>query len=702
MGCTVTASDGTATGNTDSVSVTIGNTPPVLADVTLSPDPAYEADTLSCDPGMVSDADGAVLFDYAYAWQVNGVDVVETSYALDGDAFDRDDEVVCFITPNDGVDDGDAVESNAVVISNTPPDITDVEITPSTPTFTDTLMCSYSGYADDDGDADSSTYSWTVDGTELATTSTLSSGFVTGDTVVCTVTPYDGDDAGTAISASVTIENTAPEVTEITLSPDPVYTDDVLAAVATTNDVDGDAVSLSYDWYVDGTLVASGSSGTLDGLSAFNKDEEVYVVATPNDGMDDGDPLSSDSIVVSNSPPGAPELSIDIVEGGGCESDWTETSDGTRCLQAFAVTATWNEALTACEDEGGTLARIADSSDDSLAADLVAAISSYPEFWVGYNDIDSEGTFVWSDGGAVTYTNWRSTEPNDSGGEDCTQVETGGLWNDMPCDYSSTSYVCQKDAGAQNLQCFIDYESVDADEDAVTYTFEWTVDGLAYSDATTTDEVGDTVPGEDIHEEEEWTCTVTPHDGDDMGTAGEVSTVIEDECDTDGDGWDSEDCGGWDCDDDDADIYPFAGDAYGDGVDSDCDTLDCNAGFSGSTYFTACYDGLSWSDAESACQGVGYDGLASILDSTENTDITNLLHSGSSASLEDIYWIGINNFYSSWGWSSGLSVSYTNWNSGEPSGDGNCGHIYSDLWSVVGMWNDHPCSNQQSYVCEMR
>ena len=42
VGCTVTVSDGTATGNTDSVSVTIGNTLPVLADVTLSPDPAYE------------------------------------------------------------------------------------------------------------------------------------------------------------------------------------------------------------------------------------------------------------------------------------------------------------------------------------------------------------------------------------------------------------------------------------------------------------------------------------------------------------------------------------------------------------------------------------------------------------------------------------------------------------------------------------
>ena len=71
----------------------------------------------------------------------------------------------------------------------------------------------------------------------------------------------------------------------------------------------------------------------------------------------------------------------------------------------------------------------------------------------------------------------------------------------------------------------------------------------------------------------------------------------------------------------------------------------------------------------------------------------------------DPRWIGFSDTASegSWVWSSGLSVSYTNWNSGEPSGGTeDCGHIYSDLWSVVGRWNDHPCSNQQSYVCEYR
>ena len=32
-----------------------------------------------------------------------------------------------------------------------------------------------------------------------------------------------------------------------------------------------------------------------------------------------------------------------------------------------------------------------------------------------------------------------------------------------------------------------------------------------------------------------------------------------------------------DCNDTDASIYPYAGDTYGDGIDSDCDGLDCEA-----------------------------------------------------------------------------------------------------------------------------
>ena len=50
---------------------------------------------------------------------------------------------------------------------------------------------------------------------------------------------------------------------------------------------------------------------------------------------------------------------------------------------------------------------------------------------IGYNDIVTEGTFVWQSGQPSTYTNWGPGEPNDSGGEDYTEIVGSGIWNDM-------------------------------------------------------------------------------------------------------------------------------------------------------------------------------------------------------------------------------------------------------------------------------
>ena len=107
------------------------------------------------------------------------------------------------------------------------------------------------------------------------------------------------EEDGTTLSDSVTVQNTRPEITEVSLSPSTAYTNDTLTATVTTNDDDGDAVSLGYEWYVDGSLVAE-TSASLNGATDFDKDDEVYVVVTPNDGYDDGDSVSSDSIIVSN------------------------------------------------------------------------------------------------------------------------------------------------------------------------------------------------------------------------------------------------------------------------------------------------------------------------------------------------------------------------------------------------------------------
>ncbi len=76
------------------------------------------------------------------------------------------------------------------------------------------------------------------------------------------------------------------------------------------------------------------------------------------------------------------------------------------------------------------------------------------------------------------------------------------------------------------LICVIDTDSTDQDEDDVTYTFTWEVDGVAYTDAEDTYETGDTVPSIDTAANEVWTCTVTPNDGTEDGADASESVAI--------------------------------------------------------------------------------------------------------------------------------------------------------------------------------
>lgn len=100
----------------------------------------------------------------------------------------------------------------------------------------------------------------------------------------------------------------------------------------------------------------------------------------------------------------------------------------------------WASAQQACDTLGAHLVSIADATENSTVASVAGGNSA----WIGFHDLDEEGTFVWEDGSLVTYTNWNSGEPNDAGGEDCTQINYGttGGWNDFPCS-ASQPFVCE-------------------------------------------------------------------------------------------------------------------------------------------------------------------------------------------------------------------------------------------------------------------
>jgi hypothetical protein len=204
--CVVTPSDGTDTGTAVVASISIGNTPPVLSSVSLTPDPAFETDTLNCIPGTATDSDGAASLTFGYLWTVNGAVQATTTTTLDGTSFDKGDDVTCVVTPNDGISDGAAVTSNVVTINNSTPAVSAAIISPNPATVVDTLVCSASGFTDADGDTDQSNMAWTVNGASAGVDATLVGGFSGGDSVTCTITPYDGEESGTSVSAMVVIE----------------------------------------------------------------------------------------------------------------------------------------------------------------------------------------------------------------------------------------------------------------------------------------------------------------------------------------------------------------------------------------------------------------------------------------------------------------------------------------------------------------
>lgn len=92
----------------------------------------------------------------------------------------------------------------------------------------------------------------------------------------------------------------------------------------------------------------------------------------------------------------------------------------------------WSEAENNAIALNGHLVTINDGSEETW---LRNTFGRGIRFWIGFNDMASEGNWVWSSGEAVTYTNWNSGEPNNAMpppiGEDFAVLNwSSGRWND--------------------------------------------------------------------------------------------------------------------------------------------------------------------------------------------------------------------------------------------------------------------------------
>ena len=89
-----------------------------------------------------------------------------------------------------------------------------------------------------------------------------------------------------------------------------------------------------------------------------------------------------------------------------CPSDWSEY--GNNCYKFFMENMNWANAESHCTEQGGHLASVHSDQEN----EFILGLSSSEQFWIGGNDEEVEGEWVWSDGSDFSYSFWKRGQPN--------------------------------------------------------------------------------------------------------------------------------------------------------------------------------------------------------------------------------------------------------------------------------------------------
>ncbi|MDP6943782.1 MAG: hypothetical protein QF464_06490, partial [Myxococcota bacterium] len=310
--------------------VVLDNTAPAGGSVIIQPATAHEDTVLTCIGDEATDADGDTV-EWTYQWTVDDV-LVEgvDGDTLTGEHFDQGQEVDCIGTPSDGADGGEPVPSKTpVIILNSLPSITSVQISPDTTNRPGSFACVGQGWVDLDGDPETFAYAWlqVADPADLLleghTDEVLvpqDADLVPGDQVRCIATPVNGEEVGVAVTSDNlgTVVNTPPILGGAKLGPpDADVGAELVCEAVDSEDPDGDEVSLSVVWKLNGVVIEGETGATLSGV--FEKGQEITCELTPQDGYEDGEPQLSNPVTIANTLPQVKSVTLDPLYGAVCD-----------------------------------------------------------------------------------------------------------------------------------------------------------------------------------------------------------------------------------------------------------------------------------------------------------------------------------------------------------------------------------------------
>jgi len=128
------------------------------------------------------------------------------------------------------------------------------------------------------------------------------------------------------------------------------------------------------------------------------------------------------------------------------EQAGTETFDDSTyymCAEAMI----WDDAFASCAASGIHLVSIESQAENDFLE--VVADHGFNHWWIGLNDLASEGSWVWDDGTPIGFTAWDPGHPTTDTSENCGHYDGTstdiGEWNQGPCTWSAYYYICEDD-----------------------------------------------------------------------------------------------------------------------------------------------------------------------------------------------------------------------------------------------------------------
>ncbi|CAH1781368.1 unnamed protein product [Owenia fusiformis] len=405
-----------------------------------------------------------------------------------------------------------------------------------------------------------------------------------------------------------------------------------------------------------------------------------------------------------------------------------------------------------CSDLGGTLVRINDRYESAFLASQLASMDSKVEFWTDANDIETKGTYVWSNGHSyLPYTHWAPGQPDDTDGANCVTLgaaTNAALWYDRKCD-SRRGYICEMMRRGYTSPALPEPTDISGscslgwiqsgsncyqvNQRSITFQLKWTDarencqqqggDLASFHNKTEHDTLFKyAIAGEadqhfwiglnnrDSNQGHVWSdgspvqyTNWAPNEPNNMNNR---ENCVEMKW-TDGK-WNDENCGGkrnWIC------MLPVGTDpislvttpAPSAGPPGSCspDNDDWKL-YGGSCYYVSKGgDGetMTWRKAEQFCnKNQAY--LASIHTAEEQAFVAGQVRANDVGTFGRM-WIGLNELDQGKGyqWSDGSALQYTNWADNEPN-DQDRTELCVDMWIADGKWNDEHCTVLLPFVCK--